>query len=87
MKQIKKIFSIGGSLVTSINPEIIEYLDLREDDLLEIDVIRKVIPIKLREYKCRVCGHIFTSDEEIPYCTACGEEQNLKITDEEPENE
>ena len=44
MIQQTKLIKVGGTLYTKVNPTIIEYLGLEEDDLLEIDIIKKLNP-------------------------------------------
>ena len=69
MKQYKRIRKIGGSLMVSIDKEIINEQELTEGDLIEMDVVGKVD--RVIRYKCRACEHHFETEDDNPYCPVC----------------
>jgi rubrerythrin len=57
------------------------------DDLL-IEIKNKVIKIwtgEIISYRCKVCEHYFSSDDEIPYCPICGDTNTLEEVKEDLE--
>lgn len=66
----KTVKRYGGSLGILIPKIITEDLELFENDKVLVNFIKKVEEEK--QYKCKMCGHIFISSFEDTVCTACG---------------
>jgi antitoxin component of MazEF toxin-antitoxin module len=69
--QISKLRKAGNSLITTINRDIVESLNLKEND----DIYCIVVKIKkpdMVSYRCKKCEHRFDVDDKlVPYCPAC----------------
>ena len=70
-----KIKKWGNSLAIIIDSLYVKENKLDEDDIVEVKISKTQKEKEIKSYKCRKCGHIFDSDDEVPYCPVCGEER------------
>ena len=71
--QIKKIRKIGGSLMVSIDVDIVKSMSLAEGDSIEMSIIKKIdLNKKIISYRCKKCpDQHFDTDEDPPHCNVC----------------
>jgi Zn finger protein HypA/HybF involved in hydrogenase expression len=67
-----KIKKMGTGHVVFVPKLVMDSLLLKAEDEIVLD-IRKVEKdtSTIRTYKCKLCGHRFSSDDEHPYCPSC----------------
>lgn len=68
MKFITAIRKSGNSLIVTIPFQIVREFNLRENQdvsLIFHEVVKKDLT---RRFRCQKCGHIFTTDDIIPFC-------------------
>lgn len=58
----------GGSLGIVVDNIVVKELDLREDSLVRIDIIKE---LEIKHYRCRHCGCDFHSNDDVVYCPVC----------------
>jgi len=74
-----KIKKIGGSLFFIIPSYAVKILNLKEDDIIEVDIKNLYGEEIIKQYRCLKCNHIFPkSPNEDKYCPACDCE-NIQI--------
>ena len=80
-----KLKKIGGSYHIVVPFSIRKRFNLIENDILEVQLIEINRDRQMIRYKCKKCGYVFDSDDDIPYCPACNSE-DLEIIAERDEN-
>jgi Zn finger protein HypA/HybF involved in hydrogenase expression len=75
MKIRLKLRKFGGGYSFYVPKVIVDNLKMIEGDevIIDVDSIIKSGD-KSRNYKCKLCGYEFSSEEEFPYCVACSSE-------------
>lgn len=61
----------------TIPKELAEELKIQEEENYEFAILKKNNVEEWKSYICIACNHFFTSNDIIPYCSSCGNE-NLK---------
>ena len=78
-KFIATIRQVGGSKMITIPIELIESEHLVENKTFEFAILKELTnEQEWKNYKCVACGHEFTSNDIVPFCAACGNE-NIMI--------
>ena len=78
MKQIKKTRRSGNSLIVTIDKKIIEEFNIKENDVIEMEIFKVISMEKeIKTYRCHKCEYKFDSNDFYPYCTSCGEERAI----------
>jgi len=78
MKITTTLKKIGTGYYILIPSTIRNLLNIREGDVLEIDII-KVVERNYKDYICRVCEHKFCSNDDVVYCPVCGSEKIREV--------
>jgi Zn finger protein HypA/HybF involved in hydrogenase expression len=71
MKFKRNTIKIGNSVGIIIPKVIIDTLDIKDKDEIVVNITKvneEKIPTRCR---CKLCGLLFESDDDIPYCPAC----------------
>lgn len=71
MKYKTTVIRNGGSLFALVPSIVRKNLDLKEGDEVEItvsEINKEKVP---ERYRCKLCGLLFETDDDIPYCPAC----------------
>jgi antitoxin component of MazEF toxin-antitoxin module len=72
MKLKLKVKKYGTGHVVFIPKIVIDTLLIRPEDEIVVDIekVKKDFSIP-RTYRCKICQHRFSSNDEEPYCPAC----------------
>ena len=71
MKYTTKAKKIGSSLFLIIPNIIKNNFEINENDDIEINIKKINEENLLKEYRCKLCNLIFTTDDEQSYCPSC----------------
>jgi len=82
MKIKLKLKKIGGGYSFYVPKVIVDNLKMIDGDeaIIDIDSIVRNGD-RIRNYKCKLCGYEFSSEDEFPYCVACSSE-TLEVLEE-----
>lgn len=79
MKYTTRIVKNGGSLYAILPSIVKRNLDIDEGDDVEIEVSKVNNQKVLEKYRCKMCGLLFESDDDVPYCPSCDNENVEKM--------
>lgn len=70
-----KIKKWGNSMAIIIDSLYAKENKLEDGDIVAVSLIKMDKNKEIKSYKCRLCEFEFDSDDEVPYCPACGSER------------
>ena len=83
MKYTSKLTKIGDSFYIIVPANIRNIKNLNKNSILEVDINEFIEEEKeIVSYSCLACQHYFDSDNNIPFCPVCGNENLMEIKNE-----